>query len=203
MNRRGVLPLLLLVLAAAVGYIAWRSSSRPSARVTNALVLPARVRIDAAIDTVLAPGASLSWPLERGSVSALVWEAVPARTRGGVPVGAPIGGSQMVGGESGSRDQAITARSGGVDFFAPLITNETGVPLQVRVNAGLADAEECPCEVAVGATRAVIGYYRLFGNSTVEVRDASGRRATFRDLGREVDRRSGRVGLRFGAGDLR
>ena len=119
-------------------------------------------------------GESHSWPLERGSVSALVWEAVPARTRGGVPVGAPIGGSQMVGGESGSRDQSITARSGGVDFFAPLITNETGVPLQVRIKAGLADAEECPCEVAVGATRAVIGYYRLFGNSTVEVRDAAG-----------------------------
>lgn len=203
MTRRGLLPL-LLVLAGAVTFIAWRLTSRsPVARVTNALVLPARVRIDAGLDTVLAPGATLAWPVQRGTVSALAWQMIPARTRGGLPVGAPLGGSQMLSAAGGGTDYVIRARNGGADFFAPLITNETGVPLLVRINAGLAGAEECQCEVPAGARRAPVGYYRLFHNSSVEVRDAAGRRASFRDLGPETDPRSGAVGLRFNPGDLR
>lgn len=202
--RRGPLPILLLVLAGALAFIGWRlTRGRPTARVTNALVLPARVRIDAGLDTMLAPGATLEWPLQRGTVSALAWELVPARTRGGLPVGAPMGGSQMLSSTGGGTDFVIRARSGGVDYFAPLITNETGAPLLVRINAGLAGAEECPCEIPPGARRAPIGYYRLYRNSTVEVRDAAGRRATFPSLGPEADPRSGAVGLRFNPGDLR
>ena len=203
MMRRGAIPLLLL-LAGAVAFIAWRlTSARAVARVTNALVLPVRVRIDAGLDTVLAAGGTLEWPLQRGTVSSLAWEMIPARTRGGMPVGAPLSGSQMLGAANGGSDFLIRARSGGVDYFAPLITNETGVALLVRVNAGLAGAEECPCEIPPDARRAPIGYYRLYRNSTVEVRDAAGRRATFPHLGPEADSRSGAVGLRFNPGDLR
>jgi hypothetical protein len=71
------------------------------------------------------------------------------------------------------------------------------------VNAGLAGAEDCPCEIPPAALRAPVGYYRLFQNSTVEVRDSLGRRAMFRHLGPETDPLSGAVGLRFEAGDLR
>jgi hypothetical protein len=96
--------------------------------------------------------------------------------------------------------RAVTA---GTAFFAPLITNETGQPLRVTVNAGSAAVMDCRCTVPPGAVRAPIGYYPLFRNSTVRVTDARNRSATFTDLGPSVDRATGVVGLRFTAADLR
>jgi hypothetical protein len=45
-----------------------------------------------------------------------------------------------------------------------------------------------------------IGYYRAYGNSTVQATDPAGRTATFRDLGEEARRRGWIVGLRFTSG---
>jgi hypothetical protein len=98
---------------------------------------------------------------------------------------------------------AARAVSADTAFFAPLITNETGKPLRVTVNVGSAAAMECDCTVPPGAVRAPIGYYPLFRNSSVRVTDAANRSATFTDLGPEVNRQSGVVGLRFTAADLR
>jgi hypothetical protein len=47
-----------------------------------------------------------------------------------------------------------------------------------------------------------VGYYPLFGNSTVQVIDERGRRATFHDLGPQADVESGVVRLEFREGDL-
>ena len=199
--RRVLLPVALLVLAGAV--LLWRTSARPSVNVTNGLVLPVRVRIDAGLDTTLAPGASVEWRRPRGTIGTMDWELVRARTRAGMPVGEPMSGSALLTGEGRRLEHVIRARRGDAAWFAPLITNETGAPLQLRINAGLAGAVDCPCEVPPGARRLPVGYYRLFRNSTVEARDAEGRSATFRDLGGEADVRSGAVGLRFGPGDLR
>jgi hypothetical protein len=98
-----------------------------------------------------------------------------------------------------------TAHAGAEDgaFFAPLLTNNTGRPLTVVVNAGLRGSTPCHCVVPPGATRMPIGYYPLFQNSTVRVRDPQGRTAAFTGLGADVNRRSGVVGLRFEAADLR
>ena len=73
----------------------------------------------------------------------------------------------------------------------------------MRVNAGSAEARDCACAVPPGAVRMPIGYYRLYSNSSVEVRDTAGRVAVFRDLGASVDGGGGTVGLRFDARDLR
>ena len=89
------------------------------------------------------------------------------------------------------------------DYFAPLITNSTKDLLRVTVNAGLQGALDCGCAVRPGATRVFIGYYRLYENSTVRARAPSAAEATFRDLGRQVTRRDGTVGLRFEEKDLR
>lgn len=199
--RRFLLPVLLL--AAAGGFLLWRLSPRPTVNITNGLVLPVRLRIDAALDTTVAPGGSVAWRLERGSVSTMDWELVRPRTRAGLPVGEPISGSAVLTGTARRVEHVIRARRGDAAWFAPLITNETGAPLLVRINAGLAGAVDCPCEVPAGARRMPVGYYRLYRNSSVEARNSEGRRATFRDLGGEADVRSGAVGLRFGPGDLR
>lgn len=202
-RRGGVLPWLVVLLLVILGFIAWRMATRPSLVVVNALVLPADVRINGAETRRLAPGDSVQQPLLRGALNTLVWEMVRPVTRGGVPVGAGLGASVVVGADGKRARHVLRAMRGDTAYFAPLISNATGLPLRVRVNAGLAAAEECPCEVPLAALRAPIGYYRLFQNSTVEVRDSLGRRAMFRDLGPQADPRSGAVGLRFSAADLR
>jgi len=97
-----------------------------------------------------------------------------------------------------------TASPKGANYFAPLITNETGKALTITINAGLAGAMSCSCTVPPGAVRMEIGYYPLFANSTVRAEEVgASRTATFKDLGPQVDATTGRVGLLFRAADLR
>ena len=97
---------------------------------------------------------------------------------------------------------SATARpTHGGAYFSPLITNETGQWLRVTVNAGLAGATPCNCNVPPGAVRMEIGYYPLFQNSTVRA-TAGARSAMFTDFGRQVDKERGVVGLLFRAEDL-
>ena len=194
--------LLIVAFALTLGYIGWRLSTPASLRITNPLALPVRVLVNADPRVVGAPGGTLARRLTRGR-TVVSWAAERAPTRGGVPVGEPVRGTRIIERPSGNISYAVTPSRGDTALFAPLITNETGVPLLVRVNAGTAAAEECACRVPAGARRANVGYYRLFRNSSVEVRDSSGRRAMFPNLGAEVRGPAGSVGLRFGAADLR
>lgn len=196
------LPVLVLVLLATLGFIGYRMSTRPVLVVRNQLAFPVRVTLLGG-DTLLPAGAALERVVDRQQPVAVRWEMEPPRTSGRLPVGAAIAGAATVRGEDGPQPVNITPIVNGTPLFAPLITNATGVPLRVRVNAGLQGSQDCPCEVPVGANRMPIGYYPLFQNSSVEVRDSLGRRATFTDLGPKVTERNGTVGLRFNLGDLR
>ncbi|HEU4799039.1 MAG TPA: hypothetical protein VFS94_00280 [Gemmatimonadales bacterium] len=196
------LPVLVLVLLATLGFIGYRMSTRPVLVVRNELAFPVRVAL-LGHDTLLPAGSVLERVVSREQPVAVRWEMEPPRTAGRLPVGAAIAGATTVGGSDGRLPVIITPSVNGAPLFAPLITNATGVPLRVRVNAGLQGSQDCPCEVPVGANRMPIGYYPLYQNSSVEVRDSLGRRATFSDLGPAVTERSGTVGLRFNAGDLK
>jgi hypothetical protein len=199
----GALAWLVVLLLVILAFIGWRLATAPSLVVANPLALPVMVRIDGGAAVLVQAGDSIEQAVARGEPVEIVWEMVRARTRGGVPVGAALGQALAYPPARGRSRRVIRPVRGDTAYFTPLITNATGMPLRVRINAGLAGAEECPCEVPPGASRAPIGYYRLFRNSTVEVRDSLGRRATFRDLGPEVDPVGGIVGLRFEATDLR
>jgi hypothetical protein len=117
-------------------------------------------------------------------------------------LGVPFGDTIVVARPKGRIAVAATAWPRHGAYFAPLITNETGVTLTITVNAGLAGSRRCNCTIPPGAFRLPIGYYPLFQNSTVRA-EANSRSATFRDLGPQVSAANGTVGLQFRAGDLR
>jgi hypothetical protein len=58
-------------------------------------------------------------------------------------------------------------------FFAPVITNTSGTDLEMAVNYGFANQNECNCVVSSGAGPTRIGYYKLYSNSNVAAFAAS------------------------------
>jgi hypothetical protein len=182
--------------------VGWRALSRPSATVSNRLVLPVRIQAEGVRDSVLPPGESRSVRVPRSGTLLLRWDAVRPMV-GALPVGEMLSGSAALGrGARGSR-LTIGASGAGFAWFAPLITNTTDAPLRIVVNAGLASAFDCGCEVPPGAVRMPIGYYRLYRNSTVEARDRSGRAARFENVAASVVTPGNSVGIRLNPGDLR
>ncbi|HET7038689.1 MAG TPA: serine/threonine-protein kinase [Gemmatimonadales bacterium] len=198
-SRRWVYPLVLLTVVGAVGF--WLVT-RPQLEFQNRLIHPVRVTI-AGEERVVEPGDRATLPLPRDHGAAIAWSLVrPANSRG-EPLGVEVSGTINVTRRRGRSRAAADAGASEGAYFAPLVTNETGRPLTAVVNAGLQGALSCGCTIPPGATRVPIGYYPLHQNSTVQVRDGQGRTATFRNLGPEVNRRTGVVRLRFVEGDLR
>jgi protein kinase-like protein len=158
---------------------------------------------NALADTVTVQSGPVTWRIPPGETISLepgviVWRVVRPRA-GDRELGLHLG--QQVRAQRGII--RATTRPGTQTYFEPLITNETGRPITIVINAGLAGAVSCNCTVPAGAVRMGIGYYPLFQNSTVRAEDpGSGATATFTDLGPKVDRTRGTIGLRFRAEDL-
>jgi hypothetical protein len=189
----------LLVVAAGGGVAFWFLTA-PRLEFENRLIRPVKVTV-AGRDRLVEAGARTTIRRPRGRGSPLAWSMVRDTNQRGEPLGLELSGTVNL----DRRRARVAADAGAAEgaWFAPLITNNTGRPLTVIVNAGLRDAMSCGCQVPPGATRQAVGYYPLFQNSTVRVRDPDGRSATFTSLGGEVDRRSGVVRLKFEAADLR
>jgi hypothetical protein len=192
---------LALVLALAVTAAVYLLVGRPRLRFTNRLAAPVSLTIGTRADTVPA-GVTIELDVPRSGTSAAAWELVRPLSADDRPMGEEIRGAVVLRGGKTLEDSAWV-RQGDGDYFAPLITNATDSLLRITVNAGLQGALDCGCAVRPGATRVFIGYYRLYGNSTVRARTASRLEATFRDLGPQVRRRDGTLGLRFESKDLR
>ena len=103
----------------------------------------------------------------------------------------------------GKMERAAEAVSTNGTYFAPLITNSTPRYLDIVVNAGFTAETPCNCRVPPGATRYAIGYYKLFSNSSVKAALLGGRHAEFTDLGPQVSKTDGVVGLRFDVENFR
>jgi len=141
------------------------------------------------------PGGSFNLKVDRARRLDVSWQLISR-------LGVSLGDTIAIARPRGTVRIAATARPTHGSYFAPLITNETGRPLTITVNAGLAGSMRCGCIVPPGAVRMAIGYYPLFENSTVRA-EADGRAATFKDLGPQVDATRGIVGLLFTEADLR
>ncbi|MGE0352596.1 MAG: protein kinase [Gemmatimonadales bacterium] len=170
--------------------------------IENRLVEPVRVLVDSA-EVVVPAGATVRHPVPRGRALFVQWYLVQPVGPADARLGEPVQGVLRVEKPRGRIPLPLTSRTASGDWFAPLITNNTGVPLRVIVNAGLQGAMECPCQVPSGTDHVRLGYYRLYGNSTVRVVAPDGRSATFRDLGPEITAASGAIGLRFEPADLK
>jgi tRNA A-37 threonylcarbamoyl transferase component Bud32 len=199
-RRRGwaILAIVLPVLVLGAGALFFR---QPRLVFENRLAGQVAVQV-AGEERRLLPGGSLTLPLERGRPLALNWRFVRPEAEGGA-MGVPLGDTMTIARPSGRVRLSATASPRNKAYFAPLITNETGAPITITVNAGLAGALSCHCTVPPGAVRMEIGYYPLFANSTVRAEEAgTGRTATFKDLGPQVDAARGVVGLLFRVVDL-
>jgi hypothetical protein len=183
--------LLALFGGIAVGF--WMMTA-PRLAFENRLIYPVRLTV-AGQEHLVDSASSLTVRLPRGGGHSAAWSLVRPTNQRGEPLGVELSGTvNVTAADAGAAEGA---------WFVPLITNNTGRPLSVIVNAGLQGATPCRCMVPPGAVRQAIGYYPVFQNSTVRVRDRDGRTATFTNLGPEVDRRSGVVRLAFVATDLR
>ena len=175
--------------------------TRPALEFENRLVEPVRLSAGGQ-ERVVEAGGTFRLKLPRGGPAEARWELVqPASTAGAM--GVELSGVVSLARRRGTLRAAARARQDTVAFFAPLITNATDQPLRVMVNFGLRGARACNCAVPPGAARFHVGYYPLFGNSTVRVEDPQGRWAMFTDLGAQIEPDPGTVGLRFETRDLR
>ncbi|MFN8650647.1 MAG: serine/threonine-protein kinase [Gemmatimonadales bacterium] len=199
--RRWLLPLVLLLVLGGAGGAWFALQGSPVLIITNRLVEPIRLVVENQTVEVPANGESRI-PVGRKGPLVVHWYLVRPVGPGNAPLGVEVQGSITEQEPGGEMPHLVDAGSSETAVFAPLITNATAEPLGVIVNAGLVNAVPCNCRVNPGATRARIGYYPLFKNSTVQASSPVGTVATFRDLGEQVDRSTGSVGLRFEAKDF-
>ncbi len=203
-GRRRILVSLILGLGLIGGGVGgYLLFGGPSLVVENRLVAPVRVTVNGQEAAVIGPGDRFSTGLEQGRDLVAHWSLVRPTTPSGAEMGVPVEGAIVQANPGGTIRGTATNWPGDSAYFAPLITNATDQPLEVIVNAGLAFSRSCECVVSPGAVRAGIGYYPLFQNSTVQVRDPQGRTAVFTDLGPNVEEEVGTVGLRFETADLK
>jgi hypothetical protein len=198
--------LLLLLLLAATGAGALLLL-RPHVEFTNGLAGPVRLVLADVPPRTVAAGEAVRLAVPRGRTVVAQWELARPLSADSAPMGEEVRGSSVLRQPSGTLRIRAASRTRDGAFFAPLITNASGRPLRMTVNAGLQGAVDCGCAVRPGARRVFIGYYHLFQNSTVQARAVGGGQggasATFRDLGSQVTAADGAVGLRFEDKDLR
>ena len=198
--RRGLISLALMLIAVVTTTVWWLTTPRLSFE--NALRTPVIVNLSGD-QHIVQPNERITLRLPKSGLSAVLWTLERPRNAEGMPLGVEVFGAMALA-DPGGRTRGIAhASPEGRAYFAPLITNETGEPLTVTVNANTPHSTLCDCTVPPGVVRMMIGYYPLFSNSTVQVEDPSGRSAIFTDFSTEVNRRSGVVGLKFETRDLR
>jgi hypothetical protein len=201
-RHRSILPWVALVLLLGGGAAMFFLLGQPKLVFTNRLIQPVRLAVGGDPARTVPPGGEVTVPLARGRAVVAEWAAVPPSLTDGRLLGEQLRGRFSADVPRGTLRAEASPVLGGSVYFAPILTNASGSPLDIRVNAGLTGARDC-CTLPAGAQRVPAGYWPLYRNSTVEARTADGRAATFQSLGPEVRLASGALRLRFSAADLR
>ncbi|HTO72229.1 MAG TPA: serine/threonine-protein kinase, partial [Gemmatimonadales bacterium] len=202
--KSGPGPMLIIggVLVLLVGLMTFRWLNRPILTIENRLADPVRITWNSS-NWDLKPGERREFAIPRRKPLVAQWYLVQPTCPDGGAMGLALQGTIEVERPSGRIHRSVDMWSADKPAFAPLITNGSDQSLSVRINAGLQGGVDLHCRVTPGATRVHIGYYPLFGNSSVEVAAPDGRKASFHDLGPQVtDRLAGTLGLQFETRDL-
>jgi hypothetical protein len=201
-RRMGLAIAVLALVVLGGGAVAFFALRQPSLLVENGLVSPIQVTVRDATHEVEA-ASQRRVALARGGTLMAQWSLQQPTTPSGRAMGVAVEGAFTADRPRGTVKRMADSRPGGRPYFAPLITNATDEVLSVTVNPGLVAVLSCGCRIPVGMSRAVVGYYPLFSNSSVEVRDDRGRSAIFRDVATGVDAVSGVVEIYVEESDLR
>ncbi len=201
-RRRGVIPLIVVLVVAVGGFLGFAWMTRPTLVLRNRLNVPIAVFVNTEPERRVAAGDSIVTAVRRSGPLTVHWYPMGV-TQEDDPSKQEFQRNVTVPTPKGRTVVEATAATEAPEFFQPLVTNAAGQPLTLRVNVGSAAARDCGCTVPPGATRQPVGFYRLYANSSVRAVLPDGREATFTDLGGQVDRVTGIVRLRFNAGDFR
>jgi hypothetical protein len=182
-------------MAAALAFGLLRPAAPATVQLRNVLVHPVALTLADGSEQRLEPGDSvrLAWP-SRDAFEAS-WRLVRPLSHTGEPMGEPLAGMLREERPRGVVRRAIDAGALDGEFFAPRVTNASGVPLRFAVEQQ-GGTLLCNCDVPAGAAGEPMGYYRLANRTVIRLRDGRGREVPYdlRDPVRE--RLSGVVAMR-------
>jgi hypothetical protein len=201
--RVGPALIAVLIVVAAAALAGWYLLGRRTLVFANQLAAPIWITAAREAPVSLPAGETVRLSVPGSGAQVVQWNVARPLSADEQPMGEELRGSLVVREPRGTIHYSASARGTESDYFAPLITNSSADLVRVVVNAGLEGAVDCRCAVRPGARRVFIGYYRLYGNSTVRATDPAGKNATFRDLGPSVTTPDGALGLRFESKDFR
>lgn len=168
--------------------------------ITNQLLYPVNISSEGTTLGSVPAQSTRSATITAGASVRVTFDLVQPAV-GGRTLGDPMSGYWDLTNPSGTVSLTVDNVVGSQAYFAPVVTNTTGVALLMAVNWGLASENRCNCTAPANGASTGMGYYRLYSNSTVAAfRDGTnytGNYRIFSALGASVPRGSGRLALAF------
>ncbi len=178
--------------ALAAGAALWlafgRGAGSASLVIDNQLMSPVWVTQGRRPAQLVQPGDSMRLEVPAGEALAADWAMVRPVSAAGKPMGEVLRGNIRIDDPQGSLHRSIDLAAAGGSWFAPHITNTSGMVLTVGVASASGDWL-CDCEVAAGDAPVWLGYYQLSDDAEVRVRDKAGRQARYNGFRARVDAR--------------
>jgi hypothetical protein len=135
----------------------------------------------------------MSW--SSGDAFEVAWRLLRPVSRTGEPMGEPLSGVLREERPRGAVRRTIDASALGGEFFAPRVTNASGVSLRLAVEQE-GGALLCNCDVPAGVADEPMGYYRLARRTVIRLRDGRDREVPYEMRDPIRERLSGVVAMR-------
>jgi len=182
-------------IAAALAFGLLRPATPATVQLRNALVHPVALTLADGSERQLAPGDSLQMSWTAGDAFEVAWRMLRPVSRAGEPMGEPLSGVVREERPRGRVRHTIDASALGGEFFAPRVTNASGVALRLAVEQE-GGALLCNCVVPAGVADEPMGYYRLAKRTVIRLRDLRDRDVPYEMLDPIRERLSGAVAVR-------
>jgi hypothetical protein len=178
-----------------------RPAGAATVTVSNALLAPVELTLADGTVSTLAPGDSLRVDWSPGEAFDARWQLVRPQSADGRPMGEGLSGTLHERKPRGEVHQRIEVGALEGEYFAPRVTNASGMPVRFTVE-GQGGAPLCNCEVAPGSDAVAMGYYRVGPRTVVRLRDGEDREVEYEMPHPIRERYSGGLTLRVDAGHL-